>query len=255
MNDLLNDKILHTASGLASDPQKGWVLLIDKPLTWTSFDVVNKLRFAFRSHFGLRKIKIGHAGTLDPLATGLLIVCVGKETKNSEQYMAEEKEYSGMFIVGQTTPSFDGETAVDQEFSEVSRVLEDLQFAAKSMEGEQWQIPPVFSAKKVDGRRAYVSARKGKELEIPPSRINIARFEIRSWQKPEASFFVHCSKGTYIRALARDFGQALNSGAWLRSLRRECSGSFRVENALTLEEALALIKYKSLIKSDLDSIS
>jgi tRNA pseudouridine55 synthase len=127
--------------------------------------------------------------------------------------------------------------------------------AAKSLEGLQWQVPPVFSAKKVDGRRAYISARKGQDLEIPPSRITISQFEILSWRNPEAVFFVHCSKGTYIRALARDFGQALNSGAWLGSLRRESSGSFRVQDALTLEEALALIQYKSLNKSDLEAIS
>lgn len=255
MNDTVNDKILSAASGLHADPQQGWVMLIDKPYTWTSFDVVNKLRYAFRSQFGLRKIKIGHAGTLDPLATGLLIICVGKETRNAERYMAEEKEYTGSFRIGETTPSFDGETAVDQVFPERAISMEELAKAASSLEGQQWQVPPVFSAKKVDGKRAYVSARKGQDLAIPPSQITISRFEILEWKQPEASFFVHCSKGTYIRALARDFGLALNSGAWLGSLRREASGSYRAEEALSLDEALALIKYKSLNNNDLASIS
>jgi tRNA pseudouridine55 synthase len=242
---------MRVASGLSKDPQLGWIILVDKPYTWTSFDVVNKLRYCFRTNYGFKKIKIGHAGTLDPLATGLLIVCVGKETKNAERYMAEEKEYTGCFRVGETTPSYDAETSVDEVFPERVLTMEELQTAASSLEGQQWQIPPVFSAKKIDGRRAYVSARKGQNLEIPPSNISIMRLEIRDWRQPEADFYVKCSKGTYIRALARDFGLALNSGAWLRSLRRVSSGGFRVENALTLEEAIDLIKFKSLNDSGL----
>lgn len=223
------------------------MLLINKPIGWSSFQVVNKLRYAItrfhkeslvESNGQKRKIKVGHAGTLDPLATGLLILCVGKETKNIEQYMASEKEYTGSFFIGATRPSHDQETEIDQLF-ETSFITEELIIAtAKSFEGEQLQMPPIFSAIKKDGQRAYTAARSGQEITLSPRPITIFSFEITEIEMPLVSFKIKCSKGTYIRSIAFDFGKKLNSGAYLNSLCRTASGNYNLEDAVSIEEFL-----------------
>lgn len=215
--------------------QKGQVFLFDKPLGWTSFQLVNKVRWLLRKKFNLKKIKVGHAGTLDPLATGLLIICVGKETKNIHLYQAAEKEYIGTFTLGATTPSFDLETEIDQSF-DISTISDTSIFAvAKNFIGEIQQRPPVYSAIKKDGKRLYEHARKGEEIEIEARKVIIHDFEITRIQLPEVDFKVRCSKGTYIRSLANDFGKALDNGAHLSALRRTKIGDFSVENAYSPE--------------------
>jgi len=223
------------------------MLLINKPIGWSSFQVVNKLRYAItrfhkeslvESNGQKRKIKVGHAGTLDPLATGLLILCVGKETKNIEQYMASEKEYTGSFFIGATRPSHDQETEIDQLF-ETNFITDELILAtAKSFEGEQLQMPPIFSAIKKDGQRAYTAARSGQEITLSPRPITIFSFEITEIEMPLVSFKIKCSKGTYIRSIAFDFGKKLNSGAYLNSLCRTTSGNYNLEDAVSIEEFL-----------------
>jgi tRNA pseudouridine55 synthase len=209
---------------------EGRVLLINKPFEWTSFDVVNKLRYK------LKIKKIGHAGTLDPLATGLLIICVGKMTKRIEEFMGLEKEYTGTFVIGQTTPSFDLETKVSEK-KDISSITETKLFdAAKSLTGNIRQIPPLHSAIKVGGRRAYKFARSGKELELQPRDVQVKVFEITSIQLPEISFRIVCSKGTYIRSIARDFGNALGVGAYLSQLCRTRIGEFKLSDAIALDE-------------------
>lgn len=216
-----------------TSPDPGEVLLIDKPLTWTSFDVVKKLKFAGKFK------KIGHAGTLDPLATGLLILCTGKMTKQIDSFQAQEKEYSGTFVLGKTTPSIDLETAFDEEFP-IEHINETvLQEALSKFQGKILQIPPIYSAIQVNGKRLYELARKGKtdaDIEIKSREVEISKFDIDSSNFPEISFTVVCSKGTYIRSLVRDFGLACQSGAYLSSLRREKIGEFDVKNALTIQE-------------------
>lgn len=232
------------------DFTNGGILLIDKPLGWTSFDVVNKLRYTLLKHLHLhqqnapgtkRKIKVGHAGTLDPLATGLLIVCVGKETKNVDTYMATEKEYTGTFCLGATTPSYDRETEPDAMFDYSSVTPERIAAATIQFTGMQQQIPPVFSAIKQDGKRLYQSARDGKHVEPNPRTIEIFEFEITGIQLPLVHFRVVCSKGTYIRSLAHDFGKALGTGAYLYNLRRTRSGNFHVSKAMGIDECVAMI--------------
>ena len=223
------------------------MLLINKPIGWSSFQVVNKLRYAItrfhkeslvESNGQKRKIKVGHAGTLDPLATGLLILCVGKETKNIEQYMASEKEYTGSFFIGATRPSHDQETEIDQLF-ETNFITNELILAtAKNFEGEQLQMPPIFSAIKKDGQRAYTAARSGQEITLSPRPITIFSFEITEIEMPLVSFKIKCSKGTYIRSIAFDFGKKLNSGAYLNSLCRTTSGNYNLEDAVSIEEFL-----------------
>lgn len=231
------------------DVVQGSVLLINKPLDWTSFDVVNKLRYTLVKHLHLfkevkagekRKLKVGHAGTLDPLATGLLIVCIGKETKNIDQYMATEKEYTGSFFLGATRPSYDKETAIDQTFETRHITDELIHKTALSFIGNIMQLPPAHSAIKKDGKRLYESARAGIEVELTPRAITITEFEITRIEMPLVYFRVVCSKGTYIRSLAHDFGKALNSGAYLDSLCRTRSGNFLLKDALSLEQALEL---------------
>jgi tRNA pseudouridine55 synthase len=217
------------------------VLLLDKPLNWSSFDAVNKIRYSFRYHLGFKKIKVGHAGTLDPLASGLLIICVGKATKLAESLMAEEKEYEGEFLFGETTPSYDAETLPDAHYPTEHLHLDLLRSLAAEMLGEQEQMPPIFSAKKVDGKRGYEEARKGNEMILKTARITILEFEILSFENNRARFRVKCSKGTYIRSIANDFGKKAGSGAYLSALRRTGSGHFRVENALDLEQTIAAI--------------
>lgn len=217
------------------DHENGAVVAVDKPYRWTSFDVIAATQKFFRVELGIPKVKIGHAGTLDPLATGLLILCFGKATKRIEEFMGHDKVYTGTFFVGATTPSFDLEKEADQQY-EISHINEDMiKQAATSLTGDQMQMPPVFSAIKVGGKRAYKAARKGKDIELQPRSVKISRFEITRIQLPEVDFEIECSKGTYIRAIARDFGLALNSGAYLSALRRTKSGEISVDQAYTLD--------------------
>ena len=213
----------------------GQVLLIDKPLEWTSFQVVNKLRWHIKQRFNIKNIKVGHAGTLDPLATGLLILCTGKETKNIDSYQAQIKEYTGTFTVGATTPSYDLETTVDETFP-IDHISENLiDETIKQFIGVIQQKPPIFSAIKHEGKRLYDIARKGETAEIKSREITIFEFEITKIEMPNLHFRVVCSKGTYIRSLAFDFGKALNSGAHLTALRRTKIGDFSVDNAFSVE--------------------
>lgn len=212
------------------DFENGTMLLLDKPYTWTSFDVVRKVR-------NMLKIKkIGHAGTLDPLATGLLILCTGKFTKKIEEIQAQEKEYTGTFTIGQTTPSYDLETEVGQTLDFSHLTAGDLHAATLPFIGKIEQVPPIYSAVKVDGQRAYKLARRGEEAEIKPKTIEIKSFALTSIEGPVVSFKVVCSKGTYIRSLARDFGLALGCGAHLSSLRRTRIGIYNLSDALTIED-------------------
>ncbi len=220
----------------AEDYKNGQVLLIDKPLEWTSFQVVNKIRWHIKRKFDLKKIKVGHAGTLDPLATGLLILCVGKETKKIETYQGQIKEYTGTFVIGATTPSYDLETEVNETFPTEHITEELLHETCKQFIGKIQQKPPIFSAIKKDGKRLYELARKGETTEIKSREIEIKEFEITKVDFPNVDFRVVCSKGTYIRSLANDFGEALNSGAYLSVLRRTKIGDFTVENALSIED-------------------
>lgn len=216
--------------------KQGKVFLIDKPLQWTSFQVVNKLRWHIKKHYNIKKIKVGHAGTLDPLATGLLIVCVGKETKNIHTYQGQIKTYTGIISLGATTPSYDLETEINQTFS-VDHINKDLlEKVTPTFIGEIDQKPPIFSAIKKDGKRLYELARKGENTEIKSRKITIKNFELTSTNIPNIGFTVVCSKGTYIRSLAYDFGCALDSGAHLSKLRRTKIGDFSVENAISVEE-------------------
>lgn len=214
------------------DFKEGQVLLIDKPLEWTSFQVVNKIRWHIRKKFDIKKIKVGHAGTLDPLATGLLILCTGKFTKKIEEYQGQIKEYTGEITLGATTPSYDLETAVNETFPIEHLTAAQIQNATHKFIGEIEQKPPIFSAIKKDGKRLYELAREGKTTEIKSRRITITAFEITKIELPKVEFRVVCSKGTYIRSLAYDFGLALNSGAHLSVLRRTKIGAFSVEKAL-----------------------
>ena len=207
----------------------GRVLLIDKPFQWTSFDVVNKLRYR------LKIKKIGHAGTLDPLATGLLIICTGKMTKRIEEFMGLEKEYTGKFILGKTTPSHDLETTVDEEKDISGLTDQQIREATKTFTGNIQQLPPMHSAIKIGGKRAYQFARKGQEVDLKHREVEVKTFEITGIQLPEASFRIVCSKGTYIRSIARDFGNALHVGAYLTELCRTRIGNFRLEDALSIE--------------------
>lgn len=214
----------------------GEIILIDKPLGWTSFQVVNKIRWLIRSTFGIKKIKVGHAGTLDPLASGLLILCTGKMTKSIEQFMGQEKEYTGTFTLGATTPSYDLETEIDHTFPTDHITEELLQTTLDQFVGTIDQYPPVFSALKKDGKRLYEFAREGVEVEIPTRKVTIRSFELTQKAIPKVDFKVICSKGTYIRSLANDYGKALNSGAHLSALRRTRIGKFNIEQAVSIED-------------------
>lgn len=239
------------ANPISINVEQGCVLLLNKPLTWTSFDVVNKLRYnLLRSLHKFkeikegekRRLKVGHAGTLDPLATGLLIVCIGKETKNIDQYMATEKEYTGSFYLGATRPSYDNETEVDQTYPIEHITTELIHQTTQQFLGDIMQLPPVYSAIKKDGVRLYESARAGIEVELTPRPVTIKVFEITKIEMPIVAFRVVCSKGTYIRSLANDFGKALNSGAYLNSLCRTRSGDFLLSDAFSVDEVLTLIE-------------
>lgn len=217
---------------------EGEVLLVDKPKTWTSFDVVGKLRNTMKP----LKLKVGHAGTLDPLATGLLIICTGKLTKQIDSYQAEDKEYTGTITLGATTPSYDLETEIDQTFDISSITEEQIRAVAQTFEGEIDQFPPAHSALKINGERVYEKARRGEEVELKSRRVTISSFEIEKIELPLIYFKIKCSKGTYIRSIAHDLGKALNSGSYLSSLRRTMSGNFHVDNAWNLEDLIAVIR-------------
>lgn len=214
---------------------EGEILLFDKPYRWTSFDVVGKVRNYLRRYLGVKSIKVGHAGTLDPLATGLLIVCTGKATKQIETLQASDKEYTGTFVLGVTTPSFDLEKEADASWPTEHITEQAIYQTAYSMIGAQMQTPPVFSAVKIDGKRAYDYARDNQDVTIASKPIVISEFEITRIVMPEVGFRIVCSKGTYIRGVARDFGQALGSGAYMSELRRTRSGEFRVSEAFDPE--------------------
>ena len=230
----------------------GHTLLVNKPLEWTSFDVVNKIRYAAKRITGRKKIKVGHAGTLDPLATGLVIVCVGSHTKQINDYMGLPKQYIGTFLLGATTPSYDLETPIDQTFALPEKDEGLLQQCAESFLGEQEQMPPPFSAKKVDGKKAYELARKGKEVNLKPSSITIDRFDIEASNFPTISFLLDCSKGTYVRSLAYDFGRACESGAHLTALCRTRIGTFSLKEALSVDAAIEALEkaFRSHLERD-----
>lgn len=217
------------------DYKNGQVLLIDKPLEWTSFQAVNKIRWHIRKHFDIKKIKVGHAGTLDPLATGLLIICTGKQTKNINEYQGQVKEYTGTFTIGATTPSYDLESEINETFPTAHITDELIHNTTSQFTGVIQQRPPIFSALKKDGKRLYELARKGETVDIPTREITINEFEITNIDGNNLDFRVVCSKGTYIRSLAFDFGKALNSGAHLSALRRTKIGNFAVEDGLSIE--------------------
>ncbi|WP_339650727.1 tRNA pseudouridine(55) synthase TruB [uncultured Maribacter sp.] len=219
----------------------GQLLLIDKPLGWSSFQAVNKLKWAIRKKFSLKKFKIGHAGTLDPLATGLLVICTGKFTKKITEYQGQEKEYTGVFTLGATTPSYDLETEVNETFSTDHITTDLIKITTAQFIGEIEQAPPVFSALKKDGKRLYEFAREGKIVDIPKRKVSVNAFEITKVDNLNVHFRIACSKGTYIRSIANDFGEALNSGAHLTTLRRTKIGDFNVdiaEDPLVFADAL-----------------
>ena len=224
--DLKSDKPFSDLT--LEDFQSGQILLVDKPLNWTSFQVVNKIRWNIRKDHNIKKIKVGHAGTLDPLATGLLVICTGRKTKEIESYQGQEKEYTGTFVLGSTTPSFDLETEIDSTFPIEGITEEDLQNTVAQLSGNITQYPPVFSAVKINGKRAYESARKGEEIKMNPRVVTVSKFEIDSSDFPNINFTIVCSKGTYIRTIASDFGKILDNGAHLSVLRRERIGEFRL---------------------------
>ncbi len=220
---------------------EGQVLLFDKPLNWTSFQVVNKVRWLLKKKFNLKNIKVGHAGTLDPLATGLLILCTGKMTKKISEYQGMPKTYTGCFLLGATTSSYDLETPIDQQFDTNSITAEQIEKVRKQFLGVQQQYPPIFSALKQQGTRLYELARKGEEVKIQAREITLYSFDLESVDFPTLHFRVQCSKGTYIRSLANDFGKALNNGAHLTQLRRTAIGTYTVENAISLEDFEVLL--------------
>jgi len=226
------------------DYKEGQVILIDKPLEWTSFQVVNKLRWLIRKQFDIKKIKVGHAGTLDPLASGLLIICTGKFTKKIDTYQAQEKEYTGTITLGATTPSYDLETEVDQVFDISEITSEQILAATQQFTGEIQQQPPIFSALKKEGKKLYEFARKGEAVDIPSRTVTISEFEITKIDLPRVDFRVVCSKGTYIRSLAHDFGKSLQNGAHLSALRRTRIGDFSVDDAIDIATFEAEIRVK-----------
>lgn len=223
----------------------GEVILINKPYEWTSFDIVKKIRGTISRNTEIKKIKVGHAGTLDPLATGLLIVCTGKFTKRIDEFQGQEKEYTGTILLGATTPSFDKETEIDKTF-ETKHITEKLLHdAANNFLGEIDQIPPIFSAVKIQGVRAYKHARKQKDVKLKIRKVQISVFELTKIELPQVHFRLVCSKGTYVRSLARDFGNALNSGAYLIDLERTRIGNFKLSDAITIDEFIQNIEESS----------
>ncbi|MBT7654120.1 MAG: tRNA pseudouridine(55) synthase TruB [Flavobacteriaceae bacterium] len=227
---------------------EGKLFLINKPLGWTSFQVVNKLRWHLKNLSGLKKIKVGHAGTLDPLATGLLLICTGKKTKSISTLQETEKEYTGTFLMGATTPSYDLETSIDQTFDTKLLTEEIILKTAIKFTGEILQYPPVFSALKKNGKRLYEYARAGEDPEITPRTVNVHEFKIIKINLPKVDFLVRCSKGTYIRSLAHDFGKSLSNGAHLSSLKRTRVGNYKIENAFSMESEINLASEKNITR-------
>ena len=228
------------------DFTEGEVLLIDKPLNWTSFDVVNFLRSFIRKLYNLKKLKVGHAGTLDPLATGLLIICTGKLTKTIDEYQGMDKTYIGSIKMGCTTPSYDGETETNAHFNISHLSHEDLIEATNLFKGEIDQVPPIYSAIKIAGKRAFIHARKNEDVVLKSRTVIIHQFDLSHIELPDINFSVKCSKGTYIRSLVHDFGKSLNNGAYLTNLRRTEIGKYKVSNAYSLSE----FKQKVLEQTD-----
>ena len=224
------------------DFREGYIAVIDKPLEWTSTDVVRKIKYALSNKLGYKKIKVGHAGTLNPLATGVLLVCIGKATKMVDALQAEEKEYVAELELGASTPSFDMEHPIDKRYPTEHITREMIDKALSDLSGERLQAPPIYSAKKVEGVRAYEFARAGEQVELRKALINIYEMEILSLEMPHLKVRVRCSKGTYIRSLAHEIGQALDSGAHLTGLRRTRSGGFTVENAHNLENFMEKLR-------------
>ncbi len=224
------------------DFEKGEILLIDKPYKWTSFDVVNLARNFIRKQLGIKKIKIGHAGTLDPLASGLLILCTGRMTKRIEEFKEFDKEYTGTFVLGATTASFDLEKEIDYHYPWEHITKEEILAAMAKLTGSYDQLPPVYSAKKIKGKRAYDYARKDQEVIMQPKRITISAFEVQEINLPQVHFRVSCSKGTYIRALARDLGVTLNTGAHLSALCRTRIGPYHLRDAYDIEDLKSEIR-------------
>jgi tRNA pseudouridine55 synthase len=225
---------------------EGETILVDKPLGWTSFDAVNKIRWNLKQALKIKNIKVGHAGTLDPLATGLLVICTGKHTKRIEQLMGGMKTYTGTILLGKTTPSYDLESEYNAEYPTEHITAQLLEEARKQFIGSIQQVPPIFSAKQVDGKRAYDLARAGKEVELKANTIEVTSFEIKADRFPEIDFEISCSKGTYIRSIAHDFGKELNSGGTLIALRRTRSGEQSIEDAKSVDEWIAFIRGNSV---------
>ncbi len=237
--------VLPELSHNIDDYQDGIVIPLDKPLKWTSADAVRKIKFLAQKYFRKKNIKVGHAGTLDPLATGVLLICLGKATKQAEALQAQAKEYIAEVTLGATTPSYDLEKEIDAVYPYEHITLEMVQKTLEGMIGEQDQIPPIFSAKLIDGTRAYEMARAGEEVVMKPARITIYDLQIIDFSLPKLVIRVKCSKGTYIRSLARDIGAALDSGGHLTGLIRSVSGEFKVAESLSMEDVSALLNYKS----------
>jgi tRNA pseudouridine55 synthase len=227
---------------LSIDYKEGAMLLVDKPLGWTSFDVVNKIRYVLTKKLGLKKLKVGHAGTLDPLATGLLVICIGKFTKQLNELQDFDKSYTGTFFVGATTPSHDRESMIDAYFPTTHITPALLESSRQKFVGTIAQVPPIFSAIKVDGKPVYKSARAGKEVILEARNIHIYHFGLTNMEIPEIEFEVTCSKGTYIRSLAYDFGKALQSGAFLSALRRTQIGDYEVKTAWNLQHFIQRLR-------------
>ena len=221
---------------------EGKLLLINKPVGWTSFQVVNKIRWLIKSTFDIKKIKVGHAGTLDPLAQGLLIICTGKLTKKIEEFQNAKKGYSGTFFMGATTPSYDLETQIDSKSSIKNINIEKLKLVSKKFLGISQQTPPIFSAIKVNGKKLYDYARKGESVKIKKREINIFKFNLKNINLPLIGFEIECSKGTYIRSIANDFGKELKVGAYLHKLIRTSIGGFQLEDALEIKDLEMKIK-------------
>ena len=223
---------------------EGKMLLINKPIGWTSFQIVNKVRWLIKSQYDLKKIKVGHAGTLDPLAEGLLILCTGKWTKKIDEFQGQDKVYSGIFHLGATTPSFDLETEINsrQSIEHIDKNI--LLKSTNKFIGDQFQIPPIYSAIKQNGKKLYEYARNGETIELKKRKINISEFKITKIELPKVHFKVKCGKGTYIRSLANDYGLELKSGAYLYRLKRERIGGFNIKNALSIEEFEKIINKK-----------
>ena len=217
---------------------EGNLLLVDKPLEWTSFQTVNKLRWALKKKYKLKKLKLGHAGTLDPLATGLLLICTGKMTKKISEIQALDKAYTGTITLGASTPSYDLETEIDQNFPIDHITKNQINLVKKKFEGEIYQYPPIFSAIKRKGKRLYEYARSGKKIRIEARKVTLHEFDFTQIDLPQLNFHVRCSKGTYIRSLAHDFGKSLQSGGYLSHLRRTAIGSYRLADAFTPDQIL-----------------